>query len=201
MNASPNGSKPGLFSHNNAPPTPTAEAPSLTATAEKWQQLPTPSSDSPVGPQDEEWAASAGPASAASSMKEDEVTYPEGGLRAWLVVLGSFCGMFAALGLMNTIGPYQAYVSTHQLSEFSESSIGWIFSVYVFLSFGCGLVIGPVFDRYGPRLLVLVGSILVLLCTFLMSECTQYYHFMLIFGLLGGTGTALIFTPAVAAVG
>jgi hypothetical protein len=32
----------------------------------------------------------------------DEVVYPEGGLRAWLVVLGSFCGMLAAFGFMNT---------------------------------------------------------------------------------------------------
>ncbi len=26
-------------------------------------------------------------------LESDEIEYPEGGLRAWLVVLGSFCGM------------------------------------------------------------------------------------------------------------
>jgi hypothetical protein len=31
-----------------------------------------------------------------------ETTYPEGGLRAWLVVFGSFCGMLAGFGFMNT---------------------------------------------------------------------------------------------------
>ncbi len=61
--------------------------------------------------------------------------------------------------------------------------------------------VGPVFDRHGPRLLVAAGSILVLLCTFLMSISTQYWHFMLTFGVLGGTGTSLIFTPAIAAIG
>ncbi|KAI9855849.1 MAG: hypothetical protein M1830_006440, partial [Pleopsidium flavum] len=40
---------------------------------------------------------------AASSKSEDDVTYPEGGLRAWLVVFGSFCGMMAAFGMMNTL--------------------------------------------------------------------------------------------------
>ena len=30
--------------------------------------------------------------------------YPEGGLKAWSVVLGAFCLLFAGLGLMNTIG-------------------------------------------------------------------------------------------------
>jgi hypothetical protein len=27
---------------------------------------------------------------------EEETTYPDGGLQAWLVVLGSFCGMYVA---------------------------------------------------------------------------------------------------------
>ena len=79
-----------------------------------------------------------------------EVTYPEGGLKAWLVVLGSFCGMTAGFGYMNLIATYQAYISHNQLSEYSEFTIGWIFSVYACFSFGAGIFIGPVFDRYGP---------------------------------------------------
>jgi len=35
---------------------------------------------------------------------DDDESYPEGGLKAWSVVLGSFCLLFAGLGLMNTIG-------------------------------------------------------------------------------------------------
>jgi hypothetical protein len=30
----------------------------------------------------------------AETIDHEETTYPEGGLRAWLVVLGSFCGMY-----------------------------------------------------------------------------------------------------------
>ena len=56
-------------------------------------------------------------------------TYPEGGKEAWLCVLGSFCGLMAALGMMNTLGTYQAYLSTHQLQAESESMIGWISSI------------------------------------------------------------------------
>jgi len=32
---------------------------------------------------------------ATETIDEEETTYPDGGLRAWLVVLGSFCGMCA----------------------------------------------------------------------------------------------------------
>ena len=63
----------------------------------------------------------------------DGPSYPEGGLRAWSVVVGSFCGMLASFGLMNSVGIFQACLSTHQLAQYSEGTIGWLFSIYVFL--------------------------------------------------------------------
>lgn len=85
-------------------------------------------------------------------------TYPEGGLQAWSVVAGSWFTLFASLGLMNTIGTFQAYVLNNQLRGYSEGTVGWVFSVYTFLAFFCGVYIGPVFDKYGPRWLVVAGS-------------------------------------------
>lgn len=128
-------------------------------------------------------------------------TYPEGGRSANLVVFGSFCGCLISLGLMNTLSTYTAYVSTHQLSHMPESKIGWIFGIYAFLSFFLGIQIGPLFDAYGPRYLVLAGSICILLCYILLAECSAYWHFILVFSVLGGTGTSLVFTPSIAAVG
>jgi MFS family permease len=128
-------------------------------------------------------------------------TYPEGGLPAYLCVLGSFCGLMAALGMMNTIGTYQSYLSTHQLRTSSSSATGWIFGVYAFLSFFAGLQIGPVFDALGPRYLILAGSFLLLLSHLLLGICTAFWHFLLVFGVLGGLGTSLIFSPSFAAVG
>lgn len=112
----------------------------------------------------------------ASVKTEEEVTYPEGGLRAWLVVFGSFSGMLAAFGMMNTIGAFQAYLSTHQLRDYSQGTIGWIFSLYVFLAFFCGIQIGPVFDAKGPRLLVFAGTIFLLASSFLLGICTGNYN-------------------------
>lgn len=128
-------------------------------------------------------------------------TYPEGGLQAYLCVLGSFCGLMASLGMMNSIGTYQSYISTHQLRDSSESSIGWIFGIYAFLSFFAGLQIGPAFDALGPRWLVFAGSIILLLSQLLLGICKVYWHFLLVFGVLGGIGTSLIFSPSFAAVG
>ncbi|KAL3429698.1 major facilitator superfamily domain-containing protein [Aspergillus tetrazonus] len=131
----------------------------------------------------------------------DGNTYPEGGLEAWLVVLGSFLGLFASLGLVNTIGSFQAYLQTNQLKDYSSGSIAWIFGIYAFLTFFGGVQVGPVFDARGPRLLVLGGSVLVMLQVITMGFCTQYWHFVLSIGVAGGLGTSMIFTPAVSAIG
>ncbi|KAK2001198.1 hypothetical protein LX36DRAFT_529676, partial [Colletotrichum falcatum] len=102
---------------------------------------------------------------------EDEA-YPEGGLRAWSVVLGSWLALFSALGIMNSLAIFQTYVAMHQLEGYSEGTIGWIFSVYNFLCFFGGIYIGPVFDQYGPRWLVLSGTVCLVLGVMLLSICT-----------------------------
>ncbi|KAK5131807.1 hypothetical protein LTR08_000562 [Meristemomyces frigidus] len=192
------GSTPGLNS-TAASPTPTA-SPAASATDKTWPPCPSPGSASQAGQGKDEESPPEAPGSPDSSDKV-EVVYPEGGLQAWLVVLGSFSGMAASFGYMNTIGIYAAYLKEHQLSQYSESTIGWIFSIYIFLSFFCGLQIGPIFDAKGPKMLIMAGSVLMLLSAFLLAECTEYWHFMIVFGVLGGTGTSLIFTPSVSAIG
>lgn len=102
----------------------------------------------------------------------EEEKYPEGGLRAWLVVFGSWCALFAALGLLNTLGTFQSYISTHQLSHYSDGAIGWIFSIYTFMAWFCGIFIGPLFDKWGPKWLILAGSACVVGAMMLLGECT-----------------------------
>ncbi|KAJ3568365.1 hypothetical protein NPX13_g6444 [Xylaria arbuscula] len=102
----------------------------------------------------------------------DDETYPEGGSEAWLVVFGSWCGLVAALGVLNTIGTFQTYVSTHQLSAYSEGTVGWIFSLYTALTFFCGVYVGPLFDKYGPRYLIGPGSLAVVAGLMITSICT-----------------------------
>ncbi|KAF8861246.1 MFS general substrate transporter [Acephala macrosclerotiorum] len=139
--------------------------------------------------------------SSTSLNAEEEYAYPEGGFRAWLVVFGSWCAMFASLGIANTLASFQAYISRNQLSTYTPDQIGWIFSIYTFLSFACGIYIGPLFDVYGPLFLTIPGGICVVLSMLLIGVCTEYWHFIIVFGVIGGVGTALLFTPSVAAVG
>lgn len=100
-----------------------------------------------------------------------KTTFPEGG-SGWLVVLGAWCALFPSLGIMNTMGAFEEHISNHQLSDVDISTVGWIFSLYAFLTFGVGLFVGPVFDKYGPRWLVLPGSVLVVMSMDLVGYCS-----------------------------
>ncbi|KAK1768799.1 riboflavin transporter MCH5 [Phialemonium atrogriseum] len=140
-------------------------------------------------------------ASAAASSHGPQETYPEGGRRAWLVVLGSWLALFSSLGLMNILATFQAYITTHQLAGHDDGTTGWIFSVYTFLCFFLGIYIGPIFDKYGPRWLIFAGTVSLAISLMLLSICSQYWQFLLVFGILCGFATSLLFTPSIAAVG
>ncbi|GAM33261.1 hypothetical protein TCE0_003f00034 [Talaromyces pinophilus] len=128
-------------------------------------------------------------------------TYPEGGLQAWLVVVGSWMACFGSLGILNAIGTFQTYVSKHQLADYSDGTVGWIFGVYACLTFFCGAQIGPIFDAKGPRFLLFGGSILIIASMVSLPFCTQYWHFMVTIGIFIGIGTSMVFNPAIAAIG
>jgi MFS family permease len=128
------------------------------------------------------------------------LTFPEGGLRAWLVVLGSFCAMLSVYGLINTAAVFESYFSEHQLAAYSPSQIGWIFSLYLFVVFFVGIQVGPVFDRYGPRVVVAVGGVLIAASMLILSFCETYYQILLAYSFLGGLGGAMLNSPAYAAI-
>lgn len=92
------------------------------------------------------------------------------------------------------------YWQTHQLSGYSTSTVGWIGAVNVSLSLLLGVQVGPLFDRYGPRWMMLSGSIAYVGGLVLLAQCAQYWQFMLCFGLLCGASSALIVTCAIAAI-
>lgn len=130
------------------------------------------------------------------SLAPEELEYPDGGFRAYLVVAGSFCGAVTCLGLVNSIGAIQAYVSTHQLAHLSASTISWIFSIYLSLTYALGIVTGPIFDYHGSRGLLLVASALIFGGLMGAANSTKIYQFILSFICLGvGNGVGL--TPVV----
>ncbi|CZR56066.1 related to monocarboxylate transporter [Phialocephala subalpina] len=135
-----------------------------------------------------------------ASRSRNDYTFPEGGSRAWLVIFGSFSIIAGTFGLISSVGLFQAYWQTHQLSAYTTRDIGWISAVNVFLNLFLGVQIGPLFDRYGPRWLIFSGSVVYVLALVLLAECKKYYQFMLVYGVLGGVSSAFLTTTALAVV-
>ncbi|KAG8630461.1 hypothetical protein KVT40_002080 [Elsinoe batatas] len=127
--------------------------------------------------------------------------FPEGGLKAWSVVLGSWCAMTAAFGLLTSMGVMHAWLSTHQLKDHTYAQTGWIFSTFTFLVYFGSVQIGPIFDTYGLSVTLIPGCIGLVISLFLLSICQVYWQYMLAWGILGGTSACLIFTPAIVSVG
>ncbi|KAJ5930129.1 hypothetical protein N7466_005622 [Penicillium verhagenii] len=121
--------------------------------------------------------------------------YPEGGLRAWLVVVGVFATLTCTFGMQFTVGVLQSHWETNQLRDYSSSTIGWISSVYLYLNMVLAVQVGPMFDRYGPRWLMIIGSVLFVLSIFLLGSCEKYYQFMLCLGGLSGVSAAFVSNP------
>ena len=89
-----------------------------------------------------------------SELEHDcNLVYPDGGWRAWGVVLGSWCAMVPSFGLMNTIGVLEAWLADHQLKDYSKASIGWIFSLYTFFLYFGSVQAGKKLDLTVPGIL------------------------------------------------
>ncbi|KAI0821879.1 MFS general substrate transporter [Trametes gibbosa] len=126
--------------------------------------------------------------------------YPDGGLRAWLVVLGVASGLCATFGFVNAWGVFQAYYEQITLRNKSPSDIAWIGSMQYALVFMPGVVTGRLFDMGYLRAPVGCASALLILCTFLTGECKEFWQFLLCQGFGVGIASGVIFNAAVGTV-
>ncbi|KAL4978174.1 major facilitator superfamily domain-containing protein [Aspergillus desertorum] len=109
--------------------------------------------------------------------------------------------MVPSKGLLNSLGTLHAWTSTYQLTDYSESSIGWIYGAYAFFLYVAGAQAGPIFDCYGPLYVVVPGSIGMVASLLCFSFSTEYYQIFLSFSVLGGLLACALFNPAISVVG
>ncbi|KAL3231657.1 hypothetical protein RNJ44_00192 [Nakaseomyces bracarensis] len=122
---------------------------------------------------------------------DNDKEFPDGGLRAWSVVFGSFMGLIPVFGVINSLGAIESYISTHQLVNVSSSTTSWIFSIYLTMSFLTCIFAGGYFDRNGSMDLMIVGTCFYVGGIFGMADCKEIYQFILSFSILCGTGTGI----------
>ncbi|KAH9951134.1 MFS general substrate transporter [Amylocystis lapponica] len=111
----------------------------------------------------------------------EPISYPDGGLRAWLLVFGLGCGVCATFGFVNAWGVFQAYYEETLLRDTPASNIAWIGSIQYALVFIPGLVFGKLFDLGWFKTPLLISS--------------GYWEFVLCQGIAVGLACGAIFGP------
>ncbi|KAL5118373.1 hypothetical protein ACEQ8H_003722 [Pleosporales sp. CAS-2024a] len=120
-------------------------------------------------------------------------SFPDGGAKAYLCLLGAACCLFCSFGWLNCVGVFQNYYQLHQLSNYSPSTIAWIPSVQLFIMFFPGPIVGWVYDNYGPRYLLIFGTFFHVFGLMMTSLCTKYYQFLLAQAICSPIGLNAIF--------
>lgn len=171
---------------------------------------------------------------------------PDGGFRAWLVVVGGFLDFAIAFGKFaaNLLFSFSRYIgslnctlglilcllhrtcklfwhfsgslrSSMDLAVYIHHHLDWqrsgmqqrtrlrlkmahhVLTSYhspqqLFILFLGGAVVGPIFDKYGSRALMLSGTAVCLLSFICSSFAAHYYQYLLSQGILLGIGNALL---------
>ena len=125
---------------------------------------------------------------------------PNGGIRAWLQVLGSFFLFMNTWGITNTYGVFQTYYELEVLRDSTPSAISWIGSIQAFLLMLVGALTGPVYDAGYFRELLWGGSFFLVLGHMMLSLCTKYWQVLLAQAFCVGGGMGMLFVPGVAII-
>lgn len=128
---------------------------------------------------------------------DEESACPDGGLKAYSVVLGSFIGLVANFGTLNSMGAIQAYIATHQLEGIKTSTVSWIFSIYLAVSFANTIFVGPFFDVKGATWPLILGTIMVFGGFMATANSTTVPQFILSLSICVGLGNSLNIAPLV----
>lgn len=135
---------------------------------------------------------------APSRQRQQDDGPPNGGWMAWLQVLASFCIFFNTWGVLNTFGIFQTYYETGALFHQSSSNISWIGAIQAYSVLISGLIAGPIYDRGYLRVLVAVGSFMIVFGFMMLSICKEYWQALLAQGFCIGIGGGLLFVPSMA---
>lgn len=111
-------------------------------------------------------------------------------------MVGGSLILFCSFGIVNCSGVFVQYYVNGPLSDYSSSAITWITSVQAFLITGSNLVMGRIFDSYGTRWILPLGTVFYALGLMLLSLSTEYYQIILTQGIVCGIGAAAVFNCA-----
>ncbi|KAJ7160339.1 major facilitator superfamily domain-containing protein [Mycena filopes] len=124
---------------------------------------------------------------------------PDGGLDAWLTILGASMVSLSTFGPVNAYGAFNDYYETTLLSNYSPTLIDMIGAIQVFVLYAFAGLSGALFDAFGPRYMIPASGIVSTFSLFMLSitkpqQIYQQYLTQMLFSL----GATFSFFPALA---
>ncbi|ANB13715.1 Mch5p [Sugiyamaella lignohabitans] len=125
---------------------------------------------------------------------------PNGGLQAYLAVLGGFFALFNSWGLINTFGAFETYYQEDLLSHEDPSTIAWIGSIQGYFVVAAAIVFGRMVDAGYIQSLLYVGTFLLTFGMMMTSISSEFYQIFLAQGVVVGIGCCCMFVVSVSVV-
>ncbi|XP_017847899.1 monocarboxylate transporter 10 isoform X2 [Drosophila busckii] len=130
---------------------------------------------------------------------------PDGGARAWLVMVSAFLCNGVIFGLINTYGVLHTLLVkrlTEQGDTEANSKAALVGSLTIGTTFFLSPVAGCLTDKIGLRLTTFAGGMLASGGLLLSSFCTEsIFALYFTYGIMFGLGGALAYTPTLAILG
>ncbi|MGR9250088.1 MFS transporter [Rhizobium leguminosarum] len=115
----------------------------------------------------------------------------------WVIVAAGALMTCVALGAMFSLAIFQEPIAT--ATGWSHVGIASAMTLnFIVMGFG-GFFWGAASDRFGPRVVVLIGSVLLGLALVLASRAETLLQFQLTYGILVGLAASTFFAPMIAA--
>jgi MFS family permease len=117
----------------------------------------------------------------------------------WVIVVVSFITLFLVIGTRFSLGVF--YVAILEEFQWRRGETAGVFSLMLTMHAIFSLLVGALFDRFGPRLLFPLGSLLIAIGFFACSQIVSMWQLYIFLGVLVGLGTStLAFVPHMALV-
>lgn len=108
----------------------------------------------------------------------------------WIIIAISFLNLAMAFGIWYSFSVF--FLAIIDDFGWSRAATSGIFSVFILCHAVMGLLTGHLQDRFGPRLVIPFGSVLLAASLVLTSRAQEIWHFYLVYGVFASTGVSLI---------